>query len=319
MSKLPGIRQVLVLFGNEYPGDAVSGPPKEVLDALDALDVAFDAVNTNLPELLLYLQDRIPDVVLLTAQGPMGQWGAIQGLFDGLGIPYVGSPLEPTALAANKELTKRLCTSYGIRTPATYFIQQDIGEDSFREPVVQLSWPAIAKPVFGGGSHGITLARDRAALDLALDSARNFGCYLVEEYINGDGREYSAGVMETNGALVPLPVCEIVLDRRLFTHDIKFAASGYERYVPARVSVRDASAMQDIAIRVHRAFGCRGLSRTDMVRDRVGNLYVLEVNTLPGLLSGSIFPQECLEIGLTYEQMLARLLLEACAARRKIT
>jgi D-alanine-D-alanine ligase len=313
MARYRNIERVAVLFGAEYPGDTVSSPPSEILAGLETLRLSFDTVETDMSELIAYFSDTLPDVVLFTAQGPMGCWGAIQGMLDGLGVPYVGSPLEATALAANKQLCKQICWHNDVRAPITYCVETGVSCYDIEQRLTKVKWPVVAKPLFGGASHGVTLAQDVTTLKAALRSMRVLGNYLVEEYIDGEGREYSVGVLEAVGSIVPLPVYEIVLENELFRHERKFGASGYERHIPARVSPINAREMQDIAVKLHKALGCRGFSRTDMVQDGTGNIYVLELNTLPGLLVNSIFPQECMNMGLSYEKMLERLLVEAVA------
>jgi D-alanine-D-alanine ligase len=305
--------RVAVLFGNEYPGDENRSAPKEVLAALDSMGIEHMTASTELADWTTDMQSWSPNVALLTAQGWMGQWGVIQERLEELRIPYVGSGPAATRIAADKALTKEACRNCGIRTPRGYRVD-DKRDDVVATAAEHLGWPLVAKPVFGGGSHGVVLVRDQPTLAAALDSTRLYGPYLVEEFIDGSEREYSVGVLETHGEPRALPVCEVEHDEAVFSHRTKFAAAGYTRRTPALLRGDSLATMEAIALELHVTLGCRSFSRTDMIRTDDGEVYVLEVNTLPGLFRGSIFPEECTRIGLGYEQMLLHLIREGVSS-----
>jgi D-alanine-D-alanine ligase len=247
------------------------------------------------------------DVAFLALHGPYGEDGTIQGMLDILGLPYVGSGVLASALAMDKEMAKKVLSADGIPVPKGLVLERG----SFRsdeEAVLGRAaalLPAVVKPARQGSSIGLSLVTEAANLLAALGAAfAHDDRVLVEERVVG--RELTVGVIG-NRDLTVLPVVEIVCPQGLFDYEAKYDPARCEEVCPARLPPSVAAAAQDLARRAHRALGCRGLSRTDMILAS-GGLVVLEVNTLPGMTVNSLLPKAARAAGIPFGDLLDRLL-----------
>ncbi len=247
------------------------------------------------------------DVVFPVLHGPYGEDGTIQGLLDLIGIPYVGSGVLASALAMDKVMAKKVLAAEGIQTPRGLVVER-AGFQADPEAETRRAGsliPAFVKPVREGSSIGMTLvleARDRrAALDQALACDARA---LVEERVVGT--ELTVGVLG-NRQLTALPVVEIVPKREFFDYRAKYDSALSEEICPARIPDSLAEAAQEAGLRAHRALGCRGLSRVDMIASASG-LVVLEVNTLPGMTVNSLLPKAARAAGISFPDLLERLI-----------
>lgn len=239
------------------------------------------------------------DIAFIALHGQPGEDGTIQGMLDFLGIPYTGSGVLGSAVGMDKIISKRIFTSLGIPTPAYYY-------DKPMDVNVVLSkfdFPLVVKPRAEGSSVGVTIAETRKTLEQAVKKARKYQDYFFEEYI--------PGMMATCGIIngVPLPVLEIAPKKRKFyDYKSKYTEGMTEYIVPARIPKKQYRRTQKLALAAHRAIGAHGFSRVDFVLDNNDNPYVLEVNTIPGLLSESNLPLEARAIGLGYDDLILEIL-----------
>jgi len=247
------------------------------------------------------------DVAFLALHGPYGEDGTIQGLLELIGIPYVGSGVLASALAMDKAMAKKVLAAEGVPTPRGVLVEKaDFLKDA--EPVLRRAnalLPAVVKPVGQGSSIGMSLVSEASAMRGALDEAFAYdNRALVEERIVG--RELTVGVIG-NRELAALPVVEIVSKREFFDYRAKYDAALCEEICPAALPGDVAAAVQDLGLRSHRALGCRGLSRTDMMLGPAGPV-VLEVNTLPGMTINSLLPKAARAAGIEFGELLHRLI-----------
>jgi len=242
------------------------------------------------------------DVVILALHGTWGEDGRIQGLLDTIGIPYTGSGVLASALAMDKVAAKKMLAAEGIDVPRGAVVQSATGADLDRAMAVGL--PAFVKPVGSGSSVGAAIVSSAEQLAPAIvDALRYDERAMVEELLVG--RELTVAVIG-NDELTPLPVIEIVTKREFFDYTAKYSAGESEEIVPARIPDDVARRAQEIAVRAHRALGCRGMSRTDLMwsGDRMATL---EVNTIPGMTANSLLPKAALAAGIPFGDLLARL------------
>jgi D-alanine-D-alanine ligase len=242
------------------------------------------------------------DVVVLALHGTWGEDGRIQGLLDTVGIPYTGSGVLASALAMDKVMAKRILASEGLDVPRGVVVTSATGGDLGQARSVGL--PVFVKPVAGGSSVGAGVVTTAEQLAPAIaDALRYDERALVEELVTGT--ELTVAVIG-NDDLEPLPVIEIVTKREFFDYTAKYSAGESEEIVPARVPEAVARRAQDIAVRAHRALGCRGMSRTDLVwsGDR---MVTLEVNTIPGMTANSLLPKAARAAGIEFGDLLSRL------------
>jgi D-alanine-D-alanine ligase len=250
----------------------------------------------RLSKLTARLRRRPGTVAFLALHGPYGEDGRLQGWLEMAGIPFTGSGSLASALAMDKAVAKAVLRAAGVQVPGGLCLPAGSKVPAFR-------LPAVVKPVAQGSALGVTIARSRAQLlkglraAWALDSAA-----VVEPFIAG--RELTVGVLGDKA----LPVVEIVPEHAFYDFHSKYAAGGSRHLCPAPIPARAAARAQAMALAAHRALGCRAFSRSDLILDRRGGLWLLELNTLPGLTSVSLLPDAAKQAGLSYGQLLETML-----------
>ena len=243
------------------------------------------------------------DVVFIALHGRPGEDGIIQGILDFLGLPYTGSGVMGSAIGMDKIVSKKLFMASDIPTPEFHH-DADIDID---EIIKKLGLPIVVKPRAEGSSVGVTIVGTKVDLAEAIKkTARKFQDLFFEKYISG--------MMATCGIIneVPLPVLEIAPKKRKFyDYKSKYTKGMTEYIIPARIPEKQYKKIQDYALAAHQAIGAYGFSRVDFVVNSDYDPYVLEVNTIPGLLGGSNLPLEANAIGLTYDELIFEILKTA--------
>ncbi len=242
------------------------------------------------------------DIAFIALHGRPGEDGTIQGILDFLEIPYTGSGVLGSSIGMDKVVSKRIFDALHIPTPAyVYGTHNDIDE-----AVKKLAFPIVIKPRAEGSSVGITIAESRKELENAVRKTRKYQDLFFEQYI--PGKMVTCGII--NG--VPLPILEIApRKRRFYDYKSKYTEGMTEYIVPARIPENQYKKTQRFALDAHRAIEAHGFSRVDFVLDNKHNPYVLEVNTIPGLLSESNLPLEARAIGLSYDDLIFEILKTA--------
>jgi D-alanine-D-alanine ligase len=261
------------------------------------------------------------DVVFLALHGRYGEDGTLQGMLETLGVPYTGSGPLASALAMHKQRAKQLLALAGLAVARDVVLEADAIR---RDPVGQVErvvngvgLPAVVKPNQGGSSLGVSLAHDVRELQSALDEAsRQDAAVLVEELLVG--REFTCPVLETiEGEAEALPVIEIVPHRGpFFDFRSKYETGGADEIVPAPIPEAMREACQAVAVSAHRALGCEGFSRTDMIWVGEGPV-ALEVNTIPGMTPNSLLPRSARAAGLAFPDLVDHLVQLALARHRR--
>jgi D-alanine-D-alanine ligase len=238
------------------------------------------------------------DVVFLALHGGTGEDGTIQGALDLAGVRYTGSGMLGSALAMDKDIAKRLFLAAGIPTPKWRMVPI-----AAQRIVDELGLPVIVKPNGQGSTVGLTLVREAAALEWAIDLARSFDeQVMIEQYI--PGRELTVGVLEDEA----LAVGEIVsLTGEIFDYAAKYQADAAREIFPADIPPAVAEAARELALRAHRALKLGSYSRADFRLDPQGGLWCLEVNTLPGLTARSLLPQSAAAVGIDFAELCERI------------
>ena len=256
------------------------------------------------------VRERI-DVVFPVLHGENGEDGAMQGLLQMAGIPYVGPHVAASAVSMDKTLTKLVVDHAGVTQAAWKLVRR--GElDNRMEQVLdtlenRFSYPMFVKPAGTGSSVGVSKASDRETLSRALVSAAAFDeKVLVEEFIHG--REVEVAVMGNETAVAS--VCgEIDSGADFYDYDAKYVTDTSVAYIPARIPEDVAETVREAAIKVYSAIGCRGLSRVDFFVTYEDNRVVFnEINTLPGFTSISMYPKLFAVSGIPYSQLIDELL-----------
>jgi D-alanine-D-alanine ligase len=268
------------------------------------------------------------DVVFLALHGPYGEDGTIQGLLELADMPYTGSGVLASALAMHKVRSLQIFEQAGLRVAAYRSFdrwQWAKHESPLLDQLEEaLGFPCVVLPVELGSSVGVTIARDRAQLRAGIEKALDYGNEaLVEEYIAGE--EVTCGVLGNLPGREPTPLMPthiIPRDHEFFDYEAKYTPGATEEITPPRLPEALIREIQRVAVIAHKSLGCVGLSRSDM-RIRKGTVYILETNTLPGMTPTSLFPQAAAAAGMTFAQVLDRLIELAVAyhdvKRRKVT
>jgi len=258
--------------------------------------VAEIDVRDDLAAVLKALDPK-PDLVFNALHGRYGEDGAIQGVLDWLGIPYTHSGVLASAAAMDKTLAKRLFESVGLRCPLGQLVHRSAVEAGDVMPR-----PYVVKPNNEGSSVGVHIVRegDNALPFAGIDWP--FGDQvLVEPYIAG--RELTVGVMGDR----PLAVTELRPRQGFYDYTAKYTEGRTEHLVPAPIHVSVYQEALEAALAAHRVLGCRGVSRADFRYDDTkgepGRLYLLEVNTQPGMTPLSLVPEQGRHVGVSFPEL----------------
>lgn len=246
------------------------------------------------------------DVAFVLLHGPGGEDGAMQGFLELLNIPYQGSGVLGSAIAMDKDLSKKLYKQAGLPVPEWMMATTSDMENPGRI-LAALSFPLVIKPATQGSSLGMSIARTEKELRRGIAIAFEHDAQvMVEEFISG--REITGGVIG-NDSLTPLPLVEVIPGDQydFFNYEAKYLPGATREVCPAEIDDSTTTLAQEYAIRAHQALHLRGYSRTDMII-REGSIYLLETNTIPGMTSTSLFPQAAAAAGYTFSSMLDRLI-----------
>jgi len=262
---------------------------------------------TNLPTVVSAPDLADVDLVFLAMHGGNGEDGTVQSLLDLAGIPYTGSGKLGSALGWDKDIAKRLFLAAGVPTPDWL-----MAPVSAQVAAQRLGFPLIVKPNGQGSTVGLTLVRTPAELDAALEVAGGFDSQvMIERYI--DGREITVGILDDEA----LAVGEIIPKTGpIFDYAAKYQSGGAEEIFPADLTPEQTARAQELALRVHRALKLEVYSRVDFRMDAAGELWCLEVNTLPGLTAASLLPRAAAAVGISFPELCERICRGALSRRR---
>jgi D-alanine-D-alanine ligase len=288
-------------------GDAVEkalDPKKYVVKRYDPRD-GFD---------ILMKDSGNTDLALILLHGRYGEDGAMQGLLELLGIPYVGSGILGSAMAMNKRIAKSVFRGEGLVVAEDVLLNR--GEPYSSKQILKRLGPStVVKPASEGSSLGVTICHSEEELLKGIDTAfRHDHEILVERFLNG--KEITCCVLG-NESLEALPAIEIVPDPQysFFDYKAKYTPGATSEICPARISQAQTKAVQSCAIRAHKALCCRDWSRTDMILQE-REVYVLETNTIPGMTETSLVPLAARTAGMNFSQLMDRL-IALCMERVK--
>jgi D-alanine-D-alanine ligase len=237
------------------------------------------------------------DVVFIGLHGGQGEDGTLQALLDLTGVPYTGSGHLASALAMDKDLSKRLFRAAGVRTPD--WLMAPATDD---EIVAKLALPVIVKPSKQGSTVGLTLVKQRADIQPAIVEARKYDDeVMIEQYIAG--RELTVGILGD----AALPVGEIIPKHEIYDYECKYTPGMAREEFPAKLSTEQAGAVQAQALLAFKALKLSGCARIDFRMTEDGTFYCLEANTLPGMTQLSLIPQAAAAAGITFPELCDRI------------
>jgi D-alanine-D-alanine ligase len=260
------------------------------------------------------------DCVFLALHGPFGEDGRIQGTLDLLGIPYTGSGCGASAIAMDKVRTKALAEHAGVKVAPQYVIRKPewlAGTEGWIARVTEtFGYPCVVKDPCQGSSLHMAIPADASGFRDAVNQIFQVTSWLmVEKYLTGP--EVTCGVLDVEAGrpAIAMPVTEIrPVTAAFFDYVAKYTPGATQEITPARISDSATAKVQAMALRVHEAVGCRGLSRSDMILVDDEPIFI-EINTIPGMTETSLFPQAAAVYGLSFAQVVERLVDRAMAGR----
>jgi D-alanine-D-alanine ligase len=295
--------RVGVLFGGRSAEREVSlKSGSMVLAALQRKGVdahAFDPRDHGLDALFRARFDR----VFIALHGRYGEDGTLQGALELAGIPYTGSGVLASALAMDKWRTKLVWQAAGVPTPRYELLAADA---DFAAVAGRLGLPIMVKPANEGSSIGMTKVRRAADLDEAYALAANYDAVVIaEQFI--DGTELTGGILGREA----LPLIRLETPRDFYDYEAKYLADDTRYILPCGLPEAREQAVRAQCLRAFDTLGCRGWGRVDLMLDRAGDPYFLEVNTSPGMTDHSLVPMAARHAGISFEALCVRILESA--------
>jgi len=312
--------RVAVLYGGRTGEHEVSvRSARAVLDALDRdkYDVAEYVISKEgrwSPRPIVPEPGANPDidVVIPMLHGTFGEDGTLQGVLEMAALPYVGAGVMASAVAMDKDVTKRLCRERGLPIAEYLVLSRDQIDNP---PCDALPFPVFVKPANLGSSVGISKANNCAELREALRLAAQFDTKIIVER-GIAGREFECAVMGNEHPEAAIP-CEILPSRDFYDYEDKYLLDEAETVLPADLDAETTAEMRRLAVECYRAVGCEGLARVDFFLEQsTGKLLINEINTIPGFTSISMFPKMWEHRGLPMPKLLDRLIELALERRR---
>ncbi len=273
-----------------------------VLNALQQSGV--DAVGIDIgADAIAQIQATPMDLAFIALHGPGGEDGRIQGVLEYMGIPYTGSDVSASALAMDKLRSKQLWAGIGLSTPEFAIVNADSDWDRVLK---NLGGDAIVKPAHEGSSIGMARVQSGAELAEAYRQAAHYdGSVLVERLITGS--EYTVAILDGEA----LPPIKLETDHRFYDYDAKYLADDTRYLCPCGLDSEREKGLKSLALQAFDSLGCRGWGRVDVMADQLGNFYLLEVNTVPGMTSHSLVPMAAQAAGLSFAELVVRI-VRAC-------
>ncbi len=255
------------------------------------------------------------DVVFIALHGAFGESGEVQTLCEEHGLRYIGSPAKASERAMDKAVAKEYFRKAGLSVAEGMVVhgiggkEGHFGDLATKSFIESLGLPIVIKPVDGGSSVDVVIARGRQERDAELSRLlAKYGCMMVERFIAG--RELTVGILGEQA----LPIIEIVPDGSFYDYRAKYSDQAHTRYVFDHGIAPDiAQSIQRDALAAHRSLGCRDMSRVDFILAPAGRAYVLEINTIPGFTSHSLLPKAAAKVGIGFEQLVERIARMAMA------
>ncbi len=295
--------RVAVLLGGSSSEREVSlDSGRNVLEALRARGVDAFAVD-GIPALRELLAEGTVDRVFNILHGHHGggEDGIVQGLLEAFGVPYTGSDVLGSALSMDKIRSKQVWLALGLPTPR--YVRLRKGDD-VQAAARSLGLPVIVKPACEGSSVGVSRVFSESDLDAAIEQAARYpGELLMEQLI--EGGEFTVGILDGRA----LPSIQIVPKGAWYDYEAKYVSDETRYLCPGLEGAAEAE-LGALALRAFEALGCRGWGRVDVMRDREGGKWLLEVNTAPGMTSHSLVPKAARQTGLGFEDLCLAILAQ---------
>lgn len=297
------MKKICLLYGGESTERSVSlsSYPK-IRDTLNELGYEVSCVDPKdgIIQLISELNEFKPNCVFNGLYGGYGESGEIQSILNLLRIPYTHSGVTASRLALDKSVSDIIFREHRIPTPKTAVV----APDDIRN-ISNFQYPYVIKPVSGGSSVGVYIITCETDLEkISWEFSDNA---IAQEYI--PGRELTVGIL--NGKA--LAVTEITPKTGFYNYETKYSNGMAEHILPAKISKNDMQSIMRYAESAYNAFGCRGIARADFrYNDQTSEIYILEVNTQPGMTELSLFPEQAKYLGISFSDLIKIMVDQAC-------
>lgn len=275
----------------------------------------FDLTKDNIGEVLL----KKPDIVYLALHGKGGEDGCIQGMLELAGIPYTGPGVASSAICMDKIITKRVLDNSGLPT-AKFSVRRKSECPHLSlladELVKEIGLPMVLKSPSQGSSIGVVMVNNREEMVPGIVEVFKYGDHLLaEEFL--DGAEITLPILGNDNPLA-LPIIEITSERDFYDFTAKYTLGLCHHIIPACIDSITERMVIDLGIKAYKVLDCVGLSRIDFIVDKVKGPMIIEVNTLPGMTDMSLFPDAARYVGISYDDLVERILQLGLQTRRCI-
>ena len=269
-----------------------------VYTALKDLGYNAVAIDTD-SEICEALRREKVKIAFIALHGGDGENGAVQGMLEVLGIPYTGSGVLASALAMDKEASKKIFLCHNIPVPPFVVLSRGQKEKSINSSQVDFLMPWVVKPATEGSSIGVSIIKDEREIRPAVEKAFSLGNrVIIEKYI--DGKEVHIGILNDR----VLGGVEVRPSLEFYSYEAKYHAGLTEYILPPEINGETYERAKETALSAHIALGCKGATRVDLRIDGRGNPYVLEVNTIPGMTETSLLPKIARLAGLDFPALI---------------
>lgn len=262
-----------------------------------------------------------PDVVFIAMHGTYGEDGRVQAIFDLLDLPYTGSGVLASALGMDKHLSLLIFKEAGLIIPD--FTAIDRGKKTDNKFILRtaerLSFPLVVKPANHGSSVGVNIVTNKNKLIKNGQEAFKYSNKIIlQKFIKG--RELTCGILEIKGKITPLPPTEIIPKLGSFyDYKSKYVEGGSRHIIPPKeISPKVIKKIQEASVLAHKIIGCSGMSRSDFILGEDDKLYILEINTIPGMTHTSLLPEEAKVAGISFPKFLDLIISNALYKKSKM-
>ena len=250
------------------------------------------------------------DVVFIALHGDFGESGRVQELCERRGLGYIGSPPRPSALALDKADAKQLFRRAGLSTPDWIVVEEHHSPADTARRAEAMGMPVVVKPVDGGSSVDVTIARNAADRDDCLAGLMDtYARAMLEQFV--DGRELTVSILDEH----VLPVLQIIPPGTFYDKEAKYTDCGTRYVFDHGLDEQTVRAVKADSLMAHRTLNCRDLSRVDLILDDRNVPHLLEVNTIPGFTGHSLLPMAAAKVGISFERLVDGIVAMAAARR----
>ena len=266
------------------------------------IELGYKATKVNYDRnIAAVLSDLKPDVVFNALHGQYGEDGRVQGLLDIMQIPYTHSSLTASALCMDKVITRKICATVGIKSPEYHLIKRQDSLAHQKQIINKVGKPFVVKPISEGSSIGVEVVLSDMEFDIEQYAWQYGDEVLIEKYIAGQ---------ELNVAIVndkAVGVIEVRPKGLFYDYESKYTSGMTEYVMPAQISEADYQKALDLGLRCHKVMGCRAVSRVEFILNNKdggdGEIYLLEINTQPGLTALSLVPKVAQHNGVSFKEL----------------